>query len=197
MKHIQEWEEERRNRPVTRHFSSKGYKYDVPIKPEEKYEYVADRLGHPEFVGTPIEWLLRLENDIYHPTYLDQPFVKQPNAKPHPSLNFEQGEVLYENTRVLEWVKFWQMTAVTAGAFGGIFVPYNMAFKTNLVTDAADELVMAQYHLVSPGTVDILRLGIPITVGAAFYVVYALVNFSNFVCSDYIIKMSYSKDKVI
>lgn len=30
------------------------------------------------------------------------------------------------------------MTAVTAGAFGTIFVPYNMAFKTNLITDAAD-----------------------------------------------------------
>jgi hypothetical protein len=39
---------------------------------------------------------------------------------------------------VIEWVKFWQATAITIGAFGGVFVPYNMAFKTNLVTDAAD-----------------------------------------------------------
>lgn len=195
-KHIKEWEQERRNRPVTRHFNPKGYKYDVAVKPEEKYEYVADRLGHPEFLGTPMDWLLRFENDIYHPNYLDQPFVKTPSAKPHDSLNFEQGEVIYENTRVLEWLKFWQMTALTAGGFGAIFVPYNMAFKTNLVTDAADELIQAQYHLVTPATIDITRLSIPIVAGSAFYTVYALINFSNLIASEYIIKMSYSKDKV-
>lgn len=53
-KHIQEWENERRNRPVTRNFNSKGYKYDVEVKNEDKYQYVADRLGHPEFLGTPM-----------------------------------------------------------------------------------------------------------------------------------------------
>lgn len=46
-KHIRQWEEERRNRPVTRNFNHKGYKYDVEVKPDEKFEYVADRLGHP------------------------------------------------------------------------------------------------------------------------------------------------------
>lgn len=143
-----------------------------------------------------MEWLFRLENDIYHPTYLDQPFVKRPSPRPHESLNFEQGEVIYENTRVLEWLKFWQTTALTVGGFGGIFVPYNMAFKTNLITDAADELLQSQYHLVTPGSIDVLRLGIPIAAGACYYVVYALVNFSNAIASEYVIKMSYSKDKV-
>jgi hypothetical protein len=73
---------------VTKNFNSKGYKYDVEVKNEDKYQYVADRLGHPEFLGTPMERLLKLENDIYHPTYLDQPFVQMPNAKPSESLNF-------------------------------------------------------------------------------------------------------------
>lgn len=81
---------------------------------------------------------MRLEGDIYHPNYLDQPFVQQPKAKPMESLNFEQGEVIYENTRVLEWLKFWQISSFTIGGFGTMWVPYNMAFKTNLVTDAAD-----------------------------------------------------------
>ena len=94
-KHIREWEEEWKDRPVTKNFGGKGYKYDVAIKPEEKYEYVADRLGHPEFLGTPMDYLLRLENDIFHPNYLNQPFVKLPSSKPHESLNFEQGEVIY------------------------------------------------------------------------------------------------------
>lgn len=95
-------------------------------------------MGHPEFLGTPIERLLKLENDIFHPTYLDQPFIKTPGPKAHESLNFEQGEVIYENTRVLEWLKFWQTSIFATGGFFALFVPFNLTFKTNLVTDAAD-----------------------------------------------------------
>lgn len=196
-KHIREWEQERRNRPVTRNFNSKGYKYDVEVKPEEKFEYVADRLGHPEFVGTPVEWLFRLENDIFHPAYIDQPFVKTPSPTPHQSLNFEQGDVLYENTKVMEWIKFWQMAFFTVGAFGGVWVPYNMGYKTNLVTDAADEVLFTQYHLCSPNTVDIMRLTLPIVAGASYYVVYVVLNFTNYHLANYVVKMSYSKDKVM
>ena len=110
---------------------------------------------------------------------MDQPFIKQPSAKAHESLNFEQGEVIYENTRVLEWLKLWQAGIFTAGGFGCLWVPYNMTFKTNLVTDAADDLLFAQYHLVSPANIDILRLGIPIACGSVFYVLYVLLNFTN------------------
>ena len=117
-------------------------------------------------MGTPIERLFKLENDIYHPTYLDQPFVKLPNARPHESLNFEHGEIIYENTRVLEWVRFWQLSTFAGGAFFAVFVPFNMIFKTNLVTDAADEFVLAQYHLVSPAIMDIARVGVPVAGGA-------------------------------
>jgi hypothetical protein len=32
---------------------------------------------------------------------------------PDPTLSFEQGEVIYENKRVTEWIRFWKtMTAV-------------------------------------------------------------------------------------
>ena len=138
-KHWLEWEEERRNRPVTRDYNhGKGYKYDIAFTEEEKFDYVSDRLGHQEFVGHPIDRLFRLEKDIFHPTYLDQPFVKMPSAKPSEKLNFELGEVVYENTRVLEWLKFWQTTVLAGGAVLGIFVPFNLAFKTNLITGVAD-----------------------------------------------------------
>lgn len=193
--HIKQWEQERLNRPVTKHFNPKGYKYDVEMKPEEKYQFVADRLGHPEFLGTPVDRLFKLENDIFHPTYLDQPFVQTPNAKPSANLNFEQGEVLYENTRVLEWVRFIQLFGLTGGAYIALYVPFSLGYKTNLVTDAADELITNQYHLVSPTTVDILRLSIPIGVGAIAYTVYGLLNYTNSVTSQYVVKMSYSKDK--
>jgi hypothetical protein len=36
--------------------------------------------------------------------------------EPDAALNFEEGEVIYENTRVGEWVKFWKASAF--GIFG-------------------------------------------------------------------------------
>lgn len=77
-----------------------------------------------------------------------------------------------------------------------MYVPFSLGFKTNLVTDAADELINNQYHLVSPTTVDILRLSVPVGVGAIAYTVYGLLNYTNSITSQYVVKMSYSKDKV-
>jgi hypothetical protein len=67
-----EWPKELLERPVNSHFHpDKGYKYDVEMNYDERYEYYADRLGHPEILGTPAERLFRLEGEIYHPAYLN------------------------------------------------------------------------------------------------------------------------------
>jgi len=42
---------------------------------------------------------------------------------PDPTLSFEQGEVIYENQKVGEWVRFWRM------CFGAI-LPFWPAFYT-------------------------------------------------------------------
>lgn len=40
---------------MTDHFhEEKGSKFDVEIPYYERYPYLADRLGHPEFVASPI-----------------------------------------------------------------------------------------------------------------------------------------------
>ena len=57
-------------RPVNSHFHhDKGSKFDVLIPEEEKYEHVADRLGHPEIFLTPLETLLRSDRIIAHPGF--------------------------------------------------------------------------------------------------------------------------------
>lgn len=67
-----EWVKELDARPVTSHFHhDKGYKYDVEVPYNQRYEYLADRLGHPEIMGTPMERLLRLEGEVYHPNWLN------------------------------------------------------------------------------------------------------------------------------
>ena len=43
--------------------------------------------------------------------------------EPDAALNFEQGEVIYENKRVAEWVKFWKMCAtVVFGMSPGFYI---------------------------------------------------------------------------
>ncbi len=53
------------SRPVNDHFhADKGSKYDVDVPYQERYPYLADRLGHPEILGTPFERLMRLESEV-------------------------------------------------------------------------------------------------------------------------------------
>ena len=41
---------------------------------------------------------------------------------PDPTLNFEAGEVIYENKRVTEWVKFWKViSGVTLGLWPAFY----------------------------------------------------------------------------
>lgn len=47
-----------------------------------------------------------------------------PSVSPHESLNFEPGEVVYENTRLLEWVKALKLSGLFTLAWGAIFVPF-------------------------------------------------------------------------
>ena len=49
---------------------------------------------------------------------------------------------------------------------------------------------------MSPAAIDIARGGIPVGVGAVAYVVYVMLNFTNAIARQYVVKMSYSKDKV-
>jgi hypothetical protein len=56
-----------------------------------------------------------------------------PTQYPSQTLNFEQGEVIYENTRVLEWIRAAQLGNFALLAYFGIFIPLNIGFKTNLI----------------------------------------------------------------
>lgn len=42
---------------------------------------------------------------------------------PDPTLNFEEGETIYENRNVLEWTRFWKVSLLsTLGFFPGFYV---------------------------------------------------------------------------
>jgi len=107
-------------------------------------------LGHPEVVSNPVERLLRLESDIYHPEYLDEPYVQIPSIDHHESLNFEEGEVIYENAKVKEWLKFWHYGGFLGLGFFTMFAPYALLMKTHFPASwALDTHSRLPYHEMS------------------------------------------------
>lgn len=191
-----EWPEELENRPVNPDYhKDKGYKYDVETPYEERFPHVADRRGYPEILGTPMERLLRLEGDIYHPVYLDQPFVQIPNPEPHPSLNFEEGEVIYENTRLVEWSKFWIYGGLSAYFFGCYFIPYNLIYKTHLALPSAYDHMFVPTYTQTPFFFDNNGFQLPLIGIVALYTAYTGVVYMNNTLKDYVIRLQYNKDK--
>lgn len=67
--------------------------------------------------------MLGIERAPAHPGYQFQPFVQTPSMDPDPTLNFEQGEIIYENRRLIEWIRFWKtLTFCTLGLGPGFYV---------------------------------------------------------------------------
>jgi hypothetical protein len=191
-----EWQKEYENRPVNSHFHpDKGYKYDVEVPWDQRYPHVADRRGYPEILGTPWERLLRLEGEIYHPTYLDQPFVQIPWSDPHPSVNFEEGEVVYENSKLQEWAKFWNFSAWSIYGFSAFFVPYNLLYKTHMPLSSAYDNLFVPYYTQTMFFFDNWALHGPAIATFAIYATYLSVALLHSFWKDYVVKMQYSKDK--
>jgi len=84
---------------------------------------VATRLGFPILREEPIEKITGFERAPANPAYQFQPFVQTPAMEPDAALNFEEGEVIYENNRIGEWVKFWKASAtILFGVTPGFYI---------------------------------------------------------------------------
>lgn len=116
------------------HFNTgKGYKFDVAVPYEDRAPHVADRLGHPYLLGTPLERLFLLESFVYHPGFNNQPFTQTPPVDADADVNFEEGDVLYENTMVSEWAKFWHLAMDYTLSYLLIWHPYHTFVKNSNV----------------------------------------------------------------
>lgn len=146
LKSTKAWQQEIDNRPVDAAFhQEKGFKFDVYTPYEQRYPHVADRLGYPEFLGSTYDRLFRLENEAYHPNYLDQPFVQTPPINADSGLDFGEGEVIYENPNALEWARFSQYSLLGLVSFIGIYKPYNQVFKCSIPSGSIFEDLPISY----------------------------------------------------
>jgi hypothetical protein len=90
-------------------------------------------------LGNPIDRLFRLEQDTAHPAFIDQPFVQVPPVNADANVNFQEGEVIYENPDALEWGEFWQKSVLAGIFFGGAFAPYHYFVKNTFILDHLKE----------------------------------------------------------
>jgi len=61
----------------------------------------------------PIERVIGFERSPANPAYQFQPFVQTPPMEPDAALNFKEGETIYENSKIGEWLKFWKASVIT------------------------------------------------------------------------------------
>lgn len=107
-------EKELAEMPRTDHYDhDKGYDFDVEWTEDQKFPHVATRLGFPILMEEPIDKILGFERAPANPGYQFQPFVQTPPMEPDAALNFEEGEVIYENQQVHEWIKLWKALTIT------------------------------------------------------------------------------------
>jgi hypothetical protein len=88
---------------------------------------VADRLGWDFLQETPWDKNPLTERVESHPMYQWQPFVQTPSWEPNKDLCLEEGETIYENKWVHEWVVFWRMCLYLSplAIFWYIYESYN------------------------------------------------------------------------
>lgn len=118
------FQEHLKNRPTTTHYDhDRGDRYEIEWRDDQKFPHVANRLGYPELREEPIERIFGMERAQAHPGYQLQAFVQVPSMDPDPTINFEEGEVIYENRNLLEWIRFWKVsTAITFGVTPGFYI---------------------------------------------------------------------------
>lgn len=103
-----------------------GYQwYGAYIKQDDKIPHVSDRLGKYSEVApneNPIHEWLQFHSDLNNPVFGSN-FVKEPNRLPDHDLDFEYGDVIYENQNTAQGVTLIRQLGVAGFAYVG----FNMA----------------------------------------------------------------------
>ena len=97
--------------------------------------------------------------------------MKLPRAEPHASLNFEEGEVLYENSKLPEWSKFWNISILYGFSWCAFFIPYNLCVKSHLPMEHAVDNLFLSYFMHNYMWFDYNSAHILVVSGAALYCV--------------------------
>jgi hypothetical protein len=135
---------------------------------------------------------------------------------PDPTLNFEKGEVIYENPRVLEWIRFWKAATATIICFWPAFYTFEIYaadgtpslawqaenwnwFRIPQQFQDGSGWNLNEYRYCDDHDYMNIQYSVKRTIGRPGHSMYiltclALLQNINF---DYVTKMTYNKDKDI
>jgi len=190
------WQQEYDNRPVNSHFHpDKGSKFDVFTPYEQRYPHVADRLGYPEFLGDPLDRLFRLEDEMNHPNYLDQPFVQTPPINADSKLNFSEGEVIYENRNVAEWGKFTSVASACSLAFLALWKPYHMLVQSPIPSPDFMEEIGLPYFNINNYNFDSFYMSMILVPAVAYVGISVFMRRAASLSENFATRVQYNADK--
>lgn len=96
---------------------------------------------------------------------------------------------------MVEWSKFYTLTGLSAYTFLAGFVPYSLIIKTHLPLAGAYDNLFLPYYQHSYFFYDNGGFHIPIAAGTFAYGAYYCLVSGHKYMKDYVVRMSYSKDK--
>ena len=98
--------------------------YGEAVAQEDRIPYLADRLGKYSEIAPPTtdlhDWL-QIKSDLHNPLFHSF-FVQQPTLEPDPDVNFEKGEIIYENPDAFQGVALAKQT----GYLGVLYIAFHM-----------------------------------------------------------------------
>lgn len=114
--------------------------YGEAVAQEDRIPYLADRIGShsTQVPGQSManDWL-HMKSDLYNPLFHSF-FVQPPTLEPDPDVDFEKGEIIYDNSDAFQGVSLARQTCYT-GLLYGIFYGFHTLYTGRTVYPIANE----------------------------------------------------------
>lgn len=114
--------------------------YGEQVPHEDRVPYLADRLGKYSDlapVQTDIHDWLQVKSDLHNPLFHSF-FVQEPTQEPDPDVDFDKGEIIYENPDALKGAALANQTGYLSILYTAFFIMHT-AFTGRTVYPIADE----------------------------------------------------------
>lgn len=119
---------------------------------EDRIPHLADRIGSYSKAApgeNTMYDMLELNSDLNNPSFKSH-FVQEPSREPDPDVNFEKGEILYENKDALQGVKLARQLGYTSFGYMSFYMAHTLITGRS-VYPIADEFADVRADVVDRG----------------------------------------------
>jgi hypothetical protein len=130
-----------------------------------------------------------------HPGFLDQPFIKVPNAHPNQDVDFRAGEVIYSNPLTTEWSRLSYLSMFTFWFYSFVYWPTAQVYKThipNAIRNGFEDSAYAEFSIYSIDTLGAGVVAYPLFFGLTGYICHRLLSL---VTQSFVVKLQFNRSK--